>query len=111
MVTTEMVLPNLTPEQRQAARDRALAARRIRAEVKQRLRQATTSLEEVLAQAKVDDAIAKLRVIDVLQSIKGIGQVRAKAIMDKLDIADSRRLRGLGSKQIAALLEEFGRRD
>ena len=38
----------------------------------------------------------------------GVGTVRAKEIMDRIGIADSRRLRGLGANQIQALLKEFG---
>lgn len=103
-------IPVLTPEQRQAARERAVAARRIRAEVKERLRRASTSLEEVIARARRDEDVAKLRVADVLQSLPGIGEVRARAIMGRLGIAASRRLRGLGPRQVEALIEEFGRR-
>lgn len=104
------MIPTLTAEQRQAARERAVDARRIRAEVKDRLRSAATSLEEVIARAGRDEDVAKLRVVDVLQALPGIGAVRAEAIMDRLGIATSRRLRGLGPRQAAALIEEFGRR-
>lgn len=102
--------PDLTPLQRAAARERALAARRTRADIKNRLRQMSTSLEEVLDRARHDDDVAKLRVAEVLQSLPGIGAVRAEAIMDRLAIAPSRRLRGLGPRQEAALIEEFARR-
>jgi ribosomal protein S13 len=37
----------------------------------------------------------------------GVGKVRAKEIMSRIGIADSRRLRGLGANQISALLREF----
>jgi len=64
-------------------------------------------LKEVLATARTDDAVAKLRVSAMLQAMPGIGQVKASALMDRLGIADSRRLRGLGPKQTAALHAEF----
>ncbi|MEO6471986.1 MAG: nucleoid-associated protein, partial [Aeromicrobium sp.] len=35
------------------------------------------------------------------------GKVRAKEIMARIGIADSRRLRGLGVNQVSALLREF----
>jgi ribosomal protein S13 len=38
----------------------------------------------------------------------GLGKVRAKQTMDRLGIAESRRVRGLGNKQVAALEREFG---
>lgn len=105
-----MALPKLTPEQRQAALEKAAQARQIRAEVKNRLKTSAASLAEVLDQAKVNDVVAKLKVRDLLQSLPGVGQVRAKEIMERIGIADSRRLRGLGANQIQALLREFGSR-
>ena len=49
-----------------------------------------------------------MRVIDLLQSMPGLGKVRARQVMERLRIAESRRVRGLGSKQVAALEREFG---
>lgn len=102
-----MALPTLTPEQRQAALDKAASARRIRAEVKSRLKHSGATLSEVLAEAKANDIVAKLKVTDLLQSMPGVGKVRAKEIMDRIGIADSRRLRGLGPNQVSALVREF----
>ena len=47
-----MALPSLTPEQRQAALEKAAAARRERAEVKNRLKHSGASLAEVLHESK-----------------------------------------------------------
>ena len=44
-----------------------------------------------------------MRVIDLLQSMPGLGKVRARQTMERLGIAESRRVRGLGTKQVAAL--------
>src|SRR5690606_8622610 len=105
-----IVLPDLTPEQRQAALDKAAQARRVRAEVKNRLRHSGATIKDVLAEAEHDEAIAKIKVIDLLQSVPGIGKVTAVEIMERLKIAQSRRLRGLGPNQAKALIEEFARR-
>lgn len=102
-----MPLPNLSPEQRQAALDKAAVARRVRAEVKNRLKHSGATLADVLAEARENETVAKLRVAELLQSMPGIGKVRAKQIMERIGIADSRRVRGLGTKQVAALLREF----
>lgn len=102
-----MALPILTTEQRQAALAKAAQARQLRAEVKNRLKHSGATLAEVISESKVNEVIAKLRVIDLLQSMPGVGKVRAKEIMERIGIADSRRLRGLGSNQISALLREF----
>jgi hypothetical protein len=103
-----VALPPLTPEQRQAALEKAAASRRERAEVKNRLKNAGASISEVLAEGQRNEVIGKMRVIDLLQSMPGLGKVRAKQTMERLGIAESRRVRGLGSKQVAALEREFG---
>ena len=102
-----MALPQLTPDQRRAALEKAAAARQVRAEVKNRLKHSGASLAEVLDEASTDDAIAKIKVVDLLQALPGVGKVRAQQMMERIGIAESRRVRGLGAKQVEALLEEF----
>ncbi len=99
--------PKLTAEQRQAALIKAAHVRRVRAEVKARLKMGTLTLGEVLTQADDDEVIAKIKVLSILESLPTIGKVRARRTMEKLSIAESRRLSGLGTKQRAALLGEF----
>ncbi|MDQ6526078.1 integration host factor, actinobacterial type [Nocardioides sp. LHD-245] len=102
-----MALPPLTPEQRQAALEKAAAARRERAEVKNRLKNSGASIRDVLQQGQVNEVIGKMKVLDLLQSVPGLGKVRARQVMERLGIAESRRVRGLGAKQVAALEREF----
>ena len=99
--------PSLTAEQRQAALQKAAEARRVRAEVKARLKLNRLSLRELFDQSDHDEMLAKLKVVSVLESLPGVGKVRARRLMAELDISESRRLRGLGTKQRAALLEAF----
>jgi hypothetical protein len=106
-----VALPPLTPEQRQAALDKAAASRRERAEVKNRLKHSGASITEVLRDGEQNEVIGKMRVLDLLQSMPGLGKVRARQVMERLGIAESRRVRGLGSKQVAALEREFAARD
>lgn len=103
-----MALPNLTPEQRAAALEKAAAARATRAEVKNRLKYSGGKLSEVIEQGKTDDAIGKLKVLSLLESLPGVGRVTAKTIMTEIGISESRRVRGLGPHQIAKLVEQFG---
>lgn len=105
-----MALPELTPEERQAALEKAAHARRARAEVKNRLRHSGASLQDVLTEARESEAVAKIKVMDLLQAMPGIGKITAVEIMERLKIAPSRRLRGLGQNQTAALIKEFARR-
>ena len=51
------------------------------------------------------DMLAKLKVVSVLESLPGVGKVRARHLMSELEISESRRLRGLGTNQRRALLE------
>ena len=102
-----MPLPTLSPEQRAAALEKAAEVRKARAELKEQLKQGKTTLSKVLDRAEGDDVVGKLKVSAVLQSMPGIGKVRATQIMEKLKIAESRRLRGLGDQQRKALLAEF----
>ncbi len=102
-----MALPPLTTEQRQAALDKAAASRRERAEVKNRLKHSGATLAEVIKQGQTNEVVGKMRVSELLQSMPGIGKVRADQVMERLNISRTRRVRGLGVNQVAALLEEF----
>jgi len=99
--------PSLSPEQRQAALEKATAARRQRAEVKERLKAGALSLEQLFKEGDEDETLAKLKVVSVLESMPGVGKVRARRLMEELDISESRRLRGLGDNQRKKLLQRF----
>jgi hypothetical protein len=99
--------PSLTPEQRQAALAKAAEARRARAEIKERLKMGSITLAELLTQAETDDMVAGIKVLAVLESLPGVGKVKARRTMDEVGIADTRRLRGLGDQQRKSLLAVF----
>jgi transposase len=103
-------LPPLTPEQRAAALTKATEARRERAEVKNRLKHSGTSLSDVLKEGESNDVVGKMKVSALLEALPGVGKVRAKQIMERIGIAETRRVRGLGANQVAALEREFGGR-
>jgi hypothetical protein len=106
--TEEIVaLPQLTEEQRAAALEKAAAARRVRAELKERLKRGGTTLKDVLTQSDNDEILGKMKVTALLEALPGVGKVRAAQIIERLEIAPSRRLRGLGDRQRKALLAEF----
>ena len=102
-----MALPPLTPDQRAAALEKAAQARKDRAEIKNNLKRGTVTLTDVLNQGQTDDTVGKMKVSALLESLPGVGKVRAQQIMERLGIAESRRIRGLGAKQRAALEAEF----
>jgi ATP-dependent Clp protease adapter protein ClpS len=102
--------PALTAEQRQAALEKAAKVRRQRAEVKERLKMGALTLAELLEQAESDDIVGKMKVVSVLESLPGLGKVKARRLMAAVGIAESRRLQGLGTKQRADLLEQTASR-
>jgi hypothetical protein len=101
--------PALTPEQRQAALEKAAKVRRERAEVKEKLKLGSMSLAELLEKAEDDETVGKMKVVSVLESLPGLGKVKARRLMETVGISESRRLQGLGAKQRADLLKETGR--
>ena len=104
-----MPVPELSAEQRRAALEKAAVVRRERAEVKNRLKNSGASLSEVLKEGQDNEVVGKMKVVDLLQSMPGLGKVRARKLME-IGISESRRVRGLGANQIAALEREFGSR-
>jgi predicted flap endonuclease-1-like 5' DNA nuclease len=103
-------VPELTDEQRRAALEKAAAVRKERAAVKERIRSSNATVHDILQEGQDNDVIGKMRVVDLLQAIPGLGKVRARNLMERLGISESRRVRGLGANQIAALEREFGQR-
>ena len=103
--------PQLTPEQRQQALLKAAASRKRRSEVKIKIKSGEFSVDTILEMAKTDDAVAKMRVKELLESLSGVGRVRAQLLMERLDISPTRRIQGLGRLQIKQLREEFMKLD
>jgi signal recognition particle GTPase len=99
--------PTLSAEQRQAALEKAAIARRERAELKERLKMGSLTLTELLDQAEGNDVIGKMKVVAVLESLPGVGKVKARRTMEDIGISDTRRVRGLGVQQREALLSAF----
>ncbi|CAN2197564.1 Gmk Guanylate kinase [Candidatus Nanopelagicaceae bacterium] len=99
--------PQLSPEDRARALAKAATSRKRRAEVKSQVKTGEYSLGQVFELSKSDEAVAKMRVFELLESIAGVGKVRARAVMERLNISPTRRIQGLGAKQLPALLAEF----
>ena len=97
--------PALSPEARQAALEKAAVARRARAELKDRLKMGSLTLREVLDAGDKDDVVGKTKMLTILESLPGLGKVKARRLMDQIGIADTRRVKGLGDNQRIKLLE------
>ena len=97
---------SISDEVRRAALVKAAEVRRERAELRGQLKAGDISLSDLLDRTG-DDVVGKMKVLAVLESLPGVGKVKARRTMEQIGISESRRLRGLGSRQRAQLLGAF----
>lgn len=102
-----LTLPKLTRNEKLQALQKAQAMRSQRADIRGRLKSGRMTLRDVLGNAD-DEVIGRMRVSYLLQSLPQIGKVTSRRIMDEIGIHEKRRVRGLGKRQVAALLEKLG---
>ena len=86
---------------------KAAEARVARAELKNKLKMGTVTLAEALK--STSSTVGKLKVVSLLESLPGVGKVKARKIMDDIGIADNRRVQGLGEQQKLSLLDQLGK--
>ncbi len=98
-----MALPTLTPEQRQAALEKAREARKARSELLAALKAGTINMTEVLA--REDDVAKKTKVAAAVKALPGYGPAKASAVLAQGGIPDIRRIGGLGEQQRRKLTE------
>jgi hypothetical protein len=98
-----MVVPVLTNEQRAAASAKAVEVRTKRAELRRQLKESKISFTEVLSVAGSDEIVSGMKVVTILESLPGVGKIKASALMETCEIAHSRRMKGLGSTQAQKL--------
>ena len=60
-----------------------------------------------MAQVDGNAIVGKTKVLAVIESLPGVGKVKARRTMEEIGIAESRTLKGLGAQQRKALLEAF----
>jgi len=102
-----MALPQLSDDARKEALQKAAVARSARATLRMQVKNGEISFAEVLAKAG-DPVVDKIPVITLLESLPGYGKAKAAKLLNELGISDTRRVKGLGEKQKAALLERLG---
>jgi hypothetical protein len=100
--------PVLTADQRATALAKAAVARTVRAELRAELKAGRISLAQLLRTAESNEFVASMRVTALLDALPGYGKAKAATLLAELGIADSRRVRGLGPHQRAALLDRIG---
>ena len=65
------------------------------------------TLKELLDQSASDEVVAKMKVVSVLESLPGLGKVKARRLMDEIGISETRKVQGLGPQQRRRLLEKL----
>jgi hypothetical protein len=100
-----MALPQLSPEQRDAALAKAGEARKVRADFKDRLKSGQLTADAALSEALGDPVLQKMKAKAFLESVPKVGKVKAAAALEEIGIADNRRLRGLGEAQLRKVRE------
>jgi guanylate kinase len=98
--------PVLSAEQRRANLLLAKAARIERASVKEAITTNTISIFDAINDPR--ESIQRMKVLDLLGSIPGVGPARAQLIMERKKISLTRRIGGLGAHQLRALRKEAG---
>lgn len=101
-----MALPVLSAEEKQKALQKAQQMRSERAAIREQLKSGKITLKDVLSKTD-DEVVQKMRVAYLLQSLPQVGKVTSQKIMNEIGIHESRRVQGLGKRQINALLERF----
>lgn len=102
------MIPNLTTEQRIENLEKAKAARSRRAAVLKSVKDGSYTVCDVLNMADADEVVSRMKVFTLIKAAPGYGFARTQQTMKRLHIAETRRLRGLGANQRAALAELFG---
>ncbi len=98
--------PKLTVEERRANLELAKRARHERADVKAAISAGRISIFDAINDPR--DSIQRMKVIELLEAIPGVGPARAALIMEKRKISLSRRIAGLGPHQLKSLRQEAG---
>jgi hypothetical protein len=99
--------PARTAAEREEALARAAQARAVRAELKAEVAAGNVSPAEVMARADNDEVVANIKLLTLLEAVPNIGKVRSRRLLGELGISERRRLRGVGDRQRARLLERL----
>lgn len=102
-----MALPNLSPEDRKKALEKAARARLARADLRHKIKSGAMSFADVMKKAD-DPIVARMKVVTLLESLPGFGKAKAAKIMSDFQISESRRVQGLGARQRELLMQRLG---
>lgn len=97
--------PNLSKADRATAGLKAVQARKMRSEVKNKLSTGELSIFDLFNDFR--EPILRMKLSDALRAVPGVGEKRLENIFAKTGISRSRRIAGVGRKQISLLRQEL----
>jgi len=90
----------LTPQERSDALRKAAAARATRAEAKERLKTGELTIANVISAAESDDAIARMRIVELLEALPGVDIIDRGTVNAFDDARVSRAVEATGRKRL-----------
>lgn len=100
--------PNSAPRPALKRLKRQRAARIKRAEVREELKTGKLTVAQVL-DMRDDPVVGRMKISTLIETLPGYGKAKAERIMKELQIAESRRIRGIGERQREALLARLSK--
>lgn len=97
--------PQLTHEARLAALAIAKESRQARAAIKNAIANGQATIFDAINDPR--ESIRRMRVVELLSAVPGVGKVRAAMIMERRNISPTRRIGGLGVHQLMSLRGEL----
>ena len=97
--------PILSSSDRALAGNKAVRARKDRSEIKLKLAAGEISIFDLFNDQR--DSILRMKLSDALKAVPGVGEKRVEQIFVKTGISKSRRIAGVGRKQIDLLRREI----
>lgn len=103
-----MAAPTMTPEQRAAALEKARIVRAKRSELTKKLSMGLMTPKDFLAlqeDPEEGSVVGRMKVKAFVSALPGYGKVKTEKLMEELGIPADRRIQGLGSNQMKALID------
>ena len=105
-----MTLPNVTPEQRAKALEKAAQVRKARKELKENIKSGKTDPASILKTRKDDPLVSKMKVKEFLQAIPGIGGAKADKIMHEKAVFRTLEKVYQNARKVDRFIEELEKR-
>ena len=100
-----MLPPRLSGRSRREAGINAVKARQERAKIKEMIKNGEIFFFDLFDDER--QSVKRMKMMDLLTAVPGIGKTRAELIIGRAGMSPSRRIGGVGSRQLEQLRQEF----